>query len=151
MKYSKSGFSLIELIVVILMGSVLTSIAVSSFSGIQGRLAATGARNVFQSMVARARAQAIEYGTFVSLRADAGGDSVWIVVGDSVLEKVYFGGEQNVDVRLSSGTSLTICMSPRGWADTSCNSHSASVNVIFVAGADSAYLTVRPLGQVVLP
>jgi prepilin-type N-terminal cleavage/methylation domain-containing protein len=151
MKSSRSGFTLVELVIVILMGSILTSFAVSSFSNMQGRFSTTGARNVFQSMVSRAKAQAIEYGTFVSLTAEANGDSVWISVGDSILEKIYFADEQAVDLTFSSGSLLTICMSPRGWADTNCSTHSSSVNVIFKAGADSSYVTVRPLGQVVLP
>ena len=148
--HSKNGFTLVELVIVILMGSIITSFAVNSFSGIQGRFAADGARNVFQAMHSRARAQAIEYGSFVRLRAETSGDSAWIQWGDSILETVRFNEEQGVDLALSSGTSLTVCMNPRGWAETSCNSHASSVNVIFRAGSDSAAVMVRPLGQMVI-
>ena len=147
---SKNGFTLVELVIVILMGSILTSIAVNSFSGIQGRFAANGARSVFQAMQSRARAQAIEYGEHVRLQADANGDSAWIQRGDSILESVHFSGEQGVDLALSSGTLLTVCMNPRGWAETSCNSHSSKVIVTFKAGGDSASVVVRPLGQMVI-
>jgi prepilin-type N-terminal cleavage/methylation domain-containing protein len=52
-----SGFSIIELLVVLMVGSILTSIALMTFDGVSGRYAVTGAQRTFLSLHARARAR----------------------------------------------------------------------------------------------
>jgi len=53
MDQRRSGFSIIELVVVLMVGSVLTSIALTSFNGVSGRFATKGARQTFMAMNAR--------------------------------------------------------------------------------------------------
>jgi len=43
MNAPRSGFSIIELVVVLMVGSILTSIAAMSFNGVSGRFATGGA------------------------------------------------------------------------------------------------------------
>lgn len=148
MPRSRHGFSLVELVIALVIGSILTSIALSSYGNARGRFAVRGARNTFASLHARARAQAIELGTTVRLTVDLAGDSVALWAGTDRLEVVDFGGELNVDVASSSGN-LRLCMSPRGYADTSCNSFSSPVTLTFQAGADTASVQILPLGQLV--
>ena len=98
----RSGFSIIELVVVLMVGSVLTSIAISSFNGVSGRFATKGARQTFMAMNARAQAQAVEYGRIVRLNLDPDGDSVWLSRAGEVLEVVDFREEFDVDIRTST-------------------------------------------------
>ncbi len=149
MENRRSGFSLIELVVVLMVGSILTSIAVTRFSSVSGRFATRGARQTFMAMHARARAQAVEYGGTVRLNLDPEGDSVWLSRGGEVLERLDFGVEFNVDVRTSTDSSLRLCMNARGFADTECNNFTSPVTVGFVLMSDTASVRVLTLGQMV--
>ena len=148
MEKRRSGFSIIELVVVLMVGSVLTSIAIQSFHGVSGRFATRGARRTFMSMHARARAQAVEYGETVRLHLDPGGDSVWLSRDGDVLETVDFGEKFNVDIRTSTASDLQVCMNARGFADTGCNNYTSPVTVTFLLASDSASVRVLTLGQV---
>ena len=143
----RSGFSIIELTIVLMVGSILTSIAITSFNGVSGRYAVGGARQSFMSMHARARAQAIEYGQTVRLNVDPGDDSVWLSRGNEILELLDFGEVFNVDVRTSTDANLWVCMSPRGFADTGCNNFSSTVTVDFLLPSDTASVSILTLGQ----
>ena len=136
-----------ELVVVLMVGSILTSIAIQSFSGVSGRFAAKGARQTFLSMHARARAHAVEYGQTVQLNLDPGGDSVWLSRDGEVLEVVDFGEEFNVDIRTSIVSGLTVCMNARGFADTGCNNFTSPVTVTFLLASDTVRVRVLTLGQ----
>jgi len=143
----RSGFSIIELVVVLMVGSVLTSIAITEFNGVSGRFAVKGARQTLMSMHARARMQAVELGQTVKLNIDPVGDSVWLSRGAVVLDVVDFGREFNVDVQTSSNAEIRVCMNPRGFADTGCNNFNAPVTITFVLTADTTSVLILPLGQ----
>ena len=141
----RRGFTIVELVIVILVGIVLTSIASNALSSAKGRMAAREARNTFASLHARNRASAIEFGQTSRLWVDFDGDSIWVQRGSTLVEKVYFDGDLGVDIR-GTGT-LRLCMNPRGFADLACNSFSSSQNVVFAAGSDTTGLQIRTLGQ----
>lgn len=145
---TRSGFTILELIIVILVGAILTTIAVRGLGSVQSRASVRQARNVYASMHARARAQAVELGERVELRIDPVGDSIWLSRDGAVLHVVRFRSEMGVDIRAGSNTH-TVCMDPRGFADASCNSFESSpLTLTFAQGADTASLQVLPLGQV---
>ena len=145
----RSGFSIIELVVVLMVGSVLTSIAITSFNGVSGRYATRGARQTFMAMHARARAQAVEYGQTVRLNLDPDDDSVWLSRGSEVLEVLNFAEEFDVDIRTSTASDLMVCMNARGFADTRCNNFASPVTVTFLLASDTTSVRVLSLGQMV--
>ena len=136
-----------ELVVVLMVGSILTSIAIRSFNGVSGRFATRGARETLMSMHACARAQAVEYGQTVKLNLDPIGDSVWLSRRGEILEVVDFGEEFNVDVRTSTDSSLKVCMNARGFADTGCNNFVSPVTVTLLLTSDTVWVRVLTLGQ----
>ncbi len=150
MNHRRSGYTLLEMVVVILVGSVITSIAIASFNGVSGRFAVRGARSTFQGLHARARAQAIEFGRTVRLNVDVSGDSVWLSMGDRTLETVRFRNELNVDIQTSSLADLRVCMNPRGFADSRCNNYSSPVTVMFLLDGDTALVEILTLGQLLV-
>jgi len=146
----RRGFTIIELIIVVLVGAILATIAISSLGAVQSRTAVRQSRNAFAALHARARAQAIEFGTTTLLGVDVGGDSAWISRNDTILERIHFGEEFEVDLQ-SSTTRYTLCMSPRGYANTDCTSFTGLAALTFVQGADSMSATMLPLGQLEMP
>ena len=141
------GFTLLEVVIALVIGSILTSIAMSGFGNARGPYAVRGARNTFAALHARTRAQAIEAGARVLLFVDVAGDSAFIWGGQN-LETVKFGEELNVDLRSSLGN-LRICMNARGFADPDCNSFSSTARLQFSHNADTASVEILPLGQLV--
>ncbi|MGD8318984.1 MAG: prepilin-type N-terminal cleavage/methylation domain-containing protein [Gemmatimonadota bacterium] len=145
----RRGFTVIELVIALLIGSILTSIALSSYHNARGSFAVRGARNTFASFAARARAQAIESGSNVRLMVDVTGDSIFLWNGSQNLETLDMGDELHVDMRSSVG-SFALCMNSRGYADPDCNSFgSDKVLLQFWQNADSASVVILPLGQLV--
>jgi len=147
MKRRTRGFTLIEVLITIFIGMVLTGIAVKGFGNTSSQLSVRQARNVFNGMAARVRAQAIESGQRTLLIANTQGDSVMIWANGGIVETVRFSEAMGVDLQSSSSV-IRICMSPRGYADTDCNSFSSTVTLTFVQGTESESIEILPLGQI---
>lgn len=145
MENRSRGFTLIEMVIVVMVGIILSSIALSAFQGVQGRAAARQARLVFASLHARSRANAIEMGQMVRLNVDRDTDSVWVDRGATRVETMRFDDELGVDI-LGSGT-LRLCMNPRGFAETTCNSFTTTQTLVFEAGGDTAAVRIQTMGQ----
>ena len=141
---------MIELIITILVGSILTSVALASFSNSQGRFAVRGAKTTYAAFHARARATSIELGRNVRLFVDLAGDSAWLYnpADSTTIDRIEFGGELSVDLR-ASVTRINLCMSPRGYADSNCGNISTPTRLEFWQNADSTSLVILPLGQLV--
>ena len=140
------GFTLVEVFLVITMTAALLLLATRTFGSIQSRYAAEQGMQAFQALHARARAHAIESGDPTRLVVDTDADSVSVVRNGVLLETVHFRAGMGIDVQ---GTSLTLCMGPRGFALTGCNSFSTSKELVFVQGAYWKALDILPLGQLV--
>ncbi len=141
------GFTLIEVLIVVVVGTILTSMAVKGFGTVLGQTSTRQARNVFVGLVARARAQAIESGQTMAVVTSATGDSVSIVAQGTVLETVRFGTEMDVDIQAASDVTQ-LCMNAKGYADTGCNSFSSAVTMAFVQGTEADSVEILPMGQV---
>lgn len=145
-----SGFTVIELMFVIVIGSILTMIAMSSFQNAQAAFAARSAKNMYSTLHQRARSRAIELGRRVYISVSSDGDSAYIAVpGVGVSDVTHFRRELNVDLR-STPSNFLVCMTPRGYANPSCpGSIGSAVNLEFWRAADSTTLIVLPMGQLV--
>lgn len=146
----RRGFTVIELVIAIMVGGILLSIVVAGFGAVENRTATRQARNVFAGLHARARAHAIEFGTRTLFVVDVAGDSAWISRNDTTLETMRFADQFGVHLT-ASDTRYTLCMSPRGYADTSCNSFTTSASVTFERADESMTATMLPLGQLEMP
>lgn len=142
----RRGFTIIELLTVIVVGAILLTITITQFGTVSRRFAVREASNTFAALHARTRAHAIEVGQTIELHVDLDGDSVWIARNDTTLELVRLDQEFGVDVT-GSASSYTLCMNSRGYGDEGCNSFSTSAQIRFQSGADSATVTMLPLGQ----
>lgn len=152
MHRTRTGFTMIELIIAIVIGSILTTIALNQISGAQTRIAVRGAQTTYASIHYRARVHGIEKGRNVMLHVDVAGDSVWIEDDGDVIETIRFGDE-NIDMTISSPSTLTqymLCFGSRGYTDIACNSTNSLIRMHFEQGAEVTNLWVMPLGQLLL-
>ena len=147
MKRRSRGFTIIEVLIVLIIGTILMSMAVKAFGATSSHLAVRQARTVYNGMVARARAQAIESGFLTLVVANIPGDSVWIFANGKVVENVRFSEEMGVDIQAASPT-VRLCMSPRGYANPDCNSFTSAVKMTFAQGAETESIEILPLGQI---
>lgn len=152
---ARGGFTLVELLLVMIIGAVLLSMAIPSFTRVAAGQNARNARDAVVWMGARARSRAIERGEVVLLEINPATERAWIVrrntgtaLASDTLEKVSFQTERSVDI--SGITSqLTLCYNPRGYAfKCSANSPVTNQDVVFSHAGKTATARVKPLGQI---
>jgi len=154
MKRSPNGFTVVELVVVILIGSILVGVAMSSFSNAQSAYRTRSAKTVYATLHQLARARAVELGQTVLLYVDTNGDSAFTVDGGSINNVTHFRSELGVDLR-ASPAAFRICMTPRGYADPDCPAVAFSattsnpITLEFWQGTDSSSVVILPMGQLV--
>ena len=153
MKSNTRGFTIIELVIVVVISIILAGIITLSFSRVQGALATNSAQTTLQSMHAQTRAFAVERGQVVRLVIDSAEDEVRIEwtnpdTGDNeVLNTVNLGREFAVDLRTSGGSAL--CFNPRGVGEPTCSTmDSGGLTVTMIRGNRIASVTILPLGQI---
>ncbi len=149
------GFSMIELVMVLAVGGILMGIVLGSFGEVGSRMSVRAAQNAFLSAHAQARALAVERGEVVRLVVSPSTATVTIERGPvgsiEILEILDLGADNNVSLATSGGTPVTLCMTPRGYADPTCNSFNASATVDFSRGGRVSRVRLLPLGQVETP
>ena len=146
---SQRGYTLIELVIVIAISGVLVSIAVDTMGSARRVTSVRGAAETMVSLGARARAMAVARGVTATLNVDAVGDSAWITQNGQRAEVVRFRVEQKVDVRAYKDQ-ITICMSPRGFADVDCNNYTGVRDLVFANKWHAREVKLFPLGQMFL-
>ena len=100
----RKGFTLVELMVVLVIAILVTSITVRSIGAAQASYASRAARDVFAGLVSQARSHAIETGSITWLLANAAGDSVIVSDPSGNNTVVNFDREFEVNLRMSSAT-----------------------------------------------
>ena len=145
MGLNNKGFTLVEVAVVLLIAGTLLDMSLRSTGPVIANFSVNAAQQSFVALHARARAHAVERGTTVYFHVEPAGDSVWIEIDGETLEVVRFDA-----VDLGASGAITVCMNPRGIADTRCNSFSGVETVTFAARHESSSLDILPLGKVIL-
>lgn len=150
MRTNRPGFTLIEILTVVVIGAVLTSVAVGAFARQTARQNAENARNALVHLGLRARSSAIERGERIILTLDPAEDvaNIRTDAGD-VLETKRFREEYGVDVMTGTDEVVTVCFTPRGFAaQGACTNVDKDLTILFRAGNHTKSARVRPLGQV---
>ncbi len=123
---------MIEIVIVMVIGIALASVAVSAFAPAQRLYSISSARESFAALQ--------NFST----------DVVQITRDGTVLETVNFRESMNVDLK-SGFTTMQLCMNSRGYGEVSCNSFSSGTDIYFIMNGDYKRMRVFPLGQMILP
>lgn len=151
-----SGFTVLELVIALTIGVLLTSIALASFGNALSSVSVQNAKRMYATLHQRARARSVEMGQTVLFYVDTAGDSAFIVSNGQITDVTRFDEQLNVDLR-SPNALTVICMTPRGYAEYNCGSAGGFVTgttastfrLEFWQNADSASVLVLPMGQLV--
>lgn len=146
----RHGFTIVELLFVLLIAGVLGTMAVPQFASFMARRSIVNARDGFAISAARARAAAVERGDVVILYVRPAQDSILVISSDmtDTLEVLnYRDGEIQADVVASSP--VIVCYLPRGFAHPGCGSgNQLPIRVGFGSGSDTLYSWINAIGQV---
>jgi prepilin-type N-terminal cleavage/methylation domain-containing protein len=148
MRMNTRGFSLIETMITLVIAGTLLNVGVKAAAPVTDDLSVKSARGAVMALHARARAHAVERGTMVRLVIDPATDVVSLVDGTDVIETVDLHDTRGID--LTASAPITLCMTPRGFADSDCNSFSSAVTFGLERGGVISRIKLRPLGQLVI-
>ncbi len=150
----RPGFTLIEMFTAMVLIAVLSSIAFGKFNKSSANRSAVGARDAYVWLGRRARALAIQRGTVVRMTLNPTTEQARLWLGQTGVKPVLgsgisFRNDFKVNVATSSGDSIVVCYSPRGFALTgTCTTSGLPKTATFSRAGQFAVATVQPLGQV---
>lgn len=150
---TRKGFTLLELVIVVVITAVLAGVVVNSFSRMAGQLNTRSAHDNFLSLHAQARAFAVERGVEVRLIIDPAQDRVRIeTTADGqveLLNEMDFRENFAVDLIRVTGQGIAVlCFTPLGVANLGCtNAVTTETTIRFDMGNRSRSIRLLPLGQ----
>ena len=149
----ESGFTLMEVIIVVAFVSLLAGVAFPRIAGVQSRFAVRGAVTAFMSAHSLTRATAIRAGGVAELHIDATNDRFWIEVDttlagsgvmDTIGNVVDVGGQ---GLTLSSTQSL-LCFEGRGMPSSASGCATSGATIAFSFDNEADTITTTTLGKI---
>lgn len=152
MERRRAGFSMVELLFVLLIAGILGTLAFPSFKSYLSHRALVNARTAFTAAAARARAAAVERGDVVVLRVLPTADAVHVMSADgadTLMTLDLADGEMTADL-LREGGNLTVCYLPRGFAHPSCGDGASLPQQVGFrnAAGNELWASISAVGQV---
>jgi prepilin-type N-terminal cleavage/methylation domain-containing protein len=141
------GFSMLEMLVVIMIVGILVTMVTQAFGPVQNRLSTRSAEQALLQLKSVARTRAVERGTIAALVVDVAGDVAYVRQDADVVTSFSFKSELGVTVT-SDADSIVLCMSPRGYANLDCNSFVSTTGLTFTVGASTRSVRINPMGQI---
>lgn len=144
---NRSGFSLLELIIVVMVGGILAGLAAPPITSYWSGRQMIQARNAFILASAGARSTAVELGDLVVMSVYPEGDSiVWTDRAGNLIDVL----ELEIDGTRADlvGPEISVCYMPRGYVHPTCrDGGDLPASVGFARGGDTLWAEIT-LGQV---
>ena len=161
LKRGSPGFSLLELLMVVLVTALMVGVVIPVAGSVQRRMSLTNAKNSMVFLGARARSHAANRGALSRLVIDPNTNLAAVRFGTDTLTDARVDYEEDHSVELeiydldgslaTLGRSrvLVICYSPRGYAQPGCAGNPfLPVRVRFTRDGKADSVEIRPLGQI---
>jgi len=143
----RPGFTVTEILVVVLVGMLLAVIALPPLARARERRAAANARDAYMWTAAVARGLAIERGTTVRMDLLPGSNLAVVRVGADTVQRLDF---EEYGTTIEGPGDVTICYSARGFAVPGGCSKNLPADIDFRRGEYVAGVRVQSLGIVEL-
>lgn len=140
----RSGFTLIEMLLVLVISSLLISIGMRESPKLWNKRAVDGAADAVSSIAYKARSEAIIGGQPIF---------VWVLPDDGIVQMGRSTSDLLETVAMSdhhvtmSGDELQLCYTARGYAMPGCTNFTSPKEIAFTRGDRTRVITVMPLGQ----
>jgi prepilin-type N-terminal cleavage/methylation domain-containing protein len=153
---ARAGFTLIEMLLVIIIGAILLSFAIPSFNRVTASRNAQNARDAVVWMAARARARAIERGQVHLLEVSPANDRAWIVrrntgtaLASDTLETLDLVAVYNATISTGTNANIRLCYNARGYAFSTCSGALTADEVVtFTHVSRTAQARMKVLGHI---
>jgi len=147
----RSGFTLVELAVVLIISSILIGVALPRIQTTFHQRDVNGARDGLMLLAAQARARAMEQARTVEFRYYEERDYAAIIESGDTIEVFRFGADLGVGSDSEVGD-IVMCYTARGYATEPCSTDLSSPALLtFERMGQTAELEVWPLGQLRKP
>lgn len=148
----KSGFTILELVIVLVLASLAIAIATPSLSSAFRKTGLRASMDEFISTHSLARSAAVRHGRTAELHIDDTNGRFWVEVdtGTTVSFNDTVGVVKDVttkDVTLYSDRAM-VCFDARGLPTTRGSCEAADATLVFVTAARTDTLTITALGRV---
>ncbi|MGH8416674.1 MAG: GspH/FimT family pseudopilin [Pseudomonas sp.] len=147
---NSGGFTLIELMVVVVIMGIFAAIAMPSFSSLIHRNSVRAAANEFYDLLQYARAEAVTRGTVVNIKADDGTTDIVVALGangtGTQLRQVGSDG-------LQAGVAINSTVNNVNFTATGTASASACFEILYPTDTSIAaqYVSLLSSGRVTAP
>lgn len=141
----RAGFTLIEMVLVVMIGGMLVGIAAPAYGRIASERAVGNARDAMIHTAYRARSEAMRSGKLVHLKVRPNDGVVWVVDGSGGVLHSLAMADYHAEM---VGVSMDICYTARGYALPGCTTVTTGATLAFARGNATATAVVLPLGQV---
>jgi prepilin-type N-terminal cleavage/methylation domain-containing protein len=142
---ARDGFTILELVIVLMIGAMTMGVVSQQYGRTQGRRAVANARDAMILTASQARAEAMRSGQLVYLRVRP--DLGVVRVATSSGEVLHTLRAAEFDARMV-GSTVSMCYTSRGFALPGCTTFTGKTQLGFVRGIDTASVEILSLGQV---
>ena len=141
----RPGFTVIEMLIVLIVGSMVLGVASRSFVQVANQRAVSNVRDEAIRVAHEARSEALRSGRIIYMRVLPDSNLVRVETSTGQVLRELDSDDFNADM---VGNRASVCYTGRGYALPGCTTVKSRQPVGFTRGGDSTAVEILPLGQV---